>query len=211
MGLCILIELGLQLGDLGLFDIPRFRAQVYEYAGFWPGLLVNWRPNYPFQTSLMFLTYGFLHAGLWHLTLNMITLWSLSGAVSARVGSVKFLTIYALSILGGGAGYAIFADTFRPMVGASGALFGLAGAILAWEYVDRFLLRKGLWPGRRCCWPVSTWRFITQWAACWPGRRISAASSPDGSRPCWSIHERAPIRGAKPTTDHRRMGDVHAG
>lgn len=149
MGLCILIELGLQLGDLGLFDIPRFRAQVYEYAGFWPGLLVNWRPNYPFQTSLMFLTYGFLHAGLWHLTLNMITLWSLSGAVSARVGSVKFLTIYALSILGGGAGYAIFADTFRPMVGASGALFGLAGAILAWEYVDRFLLRKGLWPVAR--------------------------------------------------------------
>lgn len=32
------------------------------------------------------------------------------------------------------------------MVGASGALFGLAGAIVAWDYLDRFLLSEGLWP-----------------------------------------------------------------
>jgi membrane associated rhomboid family serine protease len=32
------------------------------------------------------------------------------------------------------------------MVGASGALFGLAGALLAWAYVDRFTARIGLWP-----------------------------------------------------------------
>ena len=35
------------------------------------------------------------------------------------------------------------------MVGASGGLFGLAGAILAWEYVDRFVLREALWPVAR--------------------------------------------------------------
>ena len=32
------------------------------------------------------------------------------------------------------------------MVGASGALFGLAGALLAWSYVDRFVAREALWP-----------------------------------------------------------------
>jgi membrane associated rhomboid family serine protease len=35
------------------------------------------------------------------------------------------------------------------MVGASGALFGLAGGLLAWNYVDRFTFRERLWPVAR--------------------------------------------------------------
>ena len=46
-------------------------------------------------------------------------------------------------------GFAALSDSFRPMVGASGALFGLAGAILAWEYVDRYTLHERLWPVAR--------------------------------------------------------------
>jgi len=145
----VLIELVLQLGDLGVFGIPRFRETAYEYGGFWPGLLDNWRPNYPFQSWLMFLTYGFLHAGLLHIALNMVTLYSLARYVIQRVGGARFTLLYAVSILGGGIGFALLSDTFRPMVGASGALFGLAGAILAWDYVDRFSLEERLWPVAR--------------------------------------------------------------
>lgn len=141
-----LIEIFLTLGDLGIFGVPRFRSVVYEYGGFWPGLLDDWSPNYPFQPVAMFLTYGFLHAGIVHLAVNTITLFSLGPPVIARVGVTKFLAIYMVSILGGAAGFALLSDTYRPMVGASGALFGLAGAILAWEYIDRFVLRAGLWP-----------------------------------------------------------------
>ena len=141
-----LTEVVLTLGDADIIDMPRFRSVVYEYAGFWPGLLGNWTPNYPGQPILMFLTYGFLHSGLLHLVVNMITLTSLGPPVIDRVGTSKFLLIYAFSILGGAVGFAILSDTFRPMVGASGALFGLAGAILAWEYIDRFTLREALWP-----------------------------------------------------------------
>ena len=141
-----LIEGALTAGDAGLIDIPRFRSTVYEYAGFWPGLLGDWRANYPGQPALMFLSYGFLHSGLMHLVVNMLTLGSLGPAVYHRVGARKFLLIYALAILGGAAGFAVLSDTFRPMVGASGALFGLAGAILAWEYVDRFTLKEAMWP-----------------------------------------------------------------
>ena len=32
------------------------------------------------------------------------------------------------------------------MVGASDALFGLASGLLAWNCVDRFTFRQGLWP-----------------------------------------------------------------
>ena len=141
-----LAEIALTLGDANLFNMPRFRSTVYEYAGFWPGLLDNWEPNYLGQPALMFLTYGFLHSGVLHLVVNMITLASLGPPVIERVGNPKFLFIYAISITGGAIGFALLSDTFRPMVGASGALFGLAGAVIAWEYIDRFTLREALWP-----------------------------------------------------------------
>lgn len=149
IAICILIEGILFLGDLDVFGLPRFRALVYEYGGFWQGLLGNWQPNFFLQPYAMFFTYGFLHAGLFHLVVNMITLASLGSAVTERVGNAKFALIYAGSILGGGAGFAVLSESFRPMVGASGALFGLAGALLAWNYVDRFNLRQGLWPVAR--------------------------------------------------------------
>ena len=149
IAISVAIEAVLQLGDAGLFDVIRLRSTVYEYAGFWPGLLEDWRPNYPFQRWAMFVTYGFIHAGFWHLALNMVTLWSLGSAVAARVGGLKLVLIYSFSILGGGAGYALLSKGLAPMVGASGALFGLAGAILAWEYVDRFSGADQLWPVAR--------------------------------------------------------------
>lgn len=149
IGVSVLIELVLQLGDIGLLGVPRFRAFVYEYGGFWAGLLDDWRPNYPMQRWLMFLTYGFLHAGLLHLTLNMITLFSLGRVVTDRISGSKFALLYLGSLLGGGIGFALLSDTYRPMVGASGALFGLAGAILAWEYVERFSRQRRLWPVAR--------------------------------------------------------------
>ena len=149
VGLCILIETSLTLGDFRLLDIPRFRALAYEFGGFWPGILSNWAPNFLLQPWAMFVTYGFLHSGLLHLVVNMLTLASLGDPVIRRVGALKFLIIYSVALLGGAAGFAFLSDTFRPMVGASGALFGLAGAILAWEYVDRFNLSERLWPVAR--------------------------------------------------------------
>ena len=144
--LCILVEVFLKLGDLGLFGIGRVRQTVYEYAGFWPGLLTNWIPNYRGQTTTMFVTYGFLHGGVLHLIVNMATLWSLGNAVLKRVGTLGFVLLYAGALVGGAIGYSLLAPGFRPMVGASGALFGLAGGLLAWQYVDRYTFNQGLWP-----------------------------------------------------------------
>ena len=146
---CGTIELSLILGDIRLLNIPRLRSLAYEFGGFWPGLLSDWAPNFPLQPWTMFVTYGFLHSGILHLLVNMVTLASLSVPVIHRVGVWKYLLIYAVALFGGAAGFALLSDTFRPMVGASGALFGLAGAILAWEYVDRFEVSERLWPVAR--------------------------------------------------------------
>lgn len=144
--LCALPEICLTLSDFGIIDLPRLRALTYEYGGFWPGLLKDWAPNYPGQSWLMFLSYGFLHSGPIHLIVNMITLWSLGRVVLDRVSAWHFLLLYIGSLLGGALGFGILSETLNPMVGASGALFGLIGGVLAWEYVDRFTYKEGLWP-----------------------------------------------------------------
>ena len=146
IGLCCLIEGVLLAADWGFIPISRLRLLAYEFAGFWPGLLGSWAPNYGLQPVLMFFTYGFLHGGPWHLIVNMLTLWSLGRVVIERVGEQPFAIIYGLSILGGAIGFGLLAPSLRPMVGASGALFGLIGALLAWEFSGRERSRLGWLP-----------------------------------------------------------------
>ena len=150
--LCLGTEVILLLADAGVFGSSRLRSIAYEYGGFWPGLWRDWGPNFALQPWVMFVTYGFLHAGLWHLILNMVTLVSLGLPVAHRVGGARLVALYFLSMIGGGIGQALLtqaANEHIPIVGASGALFGLAGAVLAWEYVDRFTLKERLWPVAR--------------------------------------------------------------
>lgn len=146
---CVLIESCLLAADIGLIPISRLRARVYEYGGFWPGLLNDWRPNYPQQAWVMFLSYGVFHAGPLHLVVNMLALHSLGDAIGERVGGYRFLLLFCVSALGGGLGFALLSDSYRPMVGASGALFGLAGALLIWDYADRVTLQERVWPVAR--------------------------------------------------------------
>lgn len=143
--LCTGAEAALLISDL-VGQGGGLRRQAYDYGGFWPGLLYGWRPNYAAQPYAMFLTHAFLHGGPLHLAVNMVTLWSLGRGVGARVGAGGLLLLYTGAALGGAGGYGLLAQSVRPMVGASGALFGLAGGLMAWAYVDRYTARAGLWP-----------------------------------------------------------------
>ena len=146
IGVLATVEAVLLLTDNGLMTSVRLRQIAYDYAGFWPGLLGSWTPNYGSQPWLMFLTYGFLHTGPMHLIVNSITLWSVGRPVMERVGPLGFGLLYGAALLGGAIGYALLATQPSPMVGASGALFGLVGGLLAWAYVDRYTFNQGLWP-----------------------------------------------------------------
>ena len=85
----------------------------------------------------MFVSYAALHGGPGHAVVNMITLWSLGRSVVDWVGLRGLVVTYLAALLGGAGGYALLANTPQPMVGASGALFGLAGALAVWAYRDR--------------------------------------------------------------------------
>ncbi|WP_330629545.1 rhomboid family intramembrane serine protease [Thioclava sp. FTW29] len=107
-----------------------FRGWIYQNFAFWPGLLQGWSGNYPGQWALMFVSYAFLHGGVLHLSFNMLTLVSLGRPLVDALGQLRFLVLYLLSALGGAGVYALLAHDPVPMVGASGALFGLAGALV---------------------------------------------------------------------------------
>lgn len=117
--------------DLGLWGDGGWRATAYQYGAFWSGLMHGWLPTYPGQPELMFVTYGFLHGGPSHLALNMATLIAFGAVLAPRFGTPSFLLLYALSQIGGGLAFGWLARDGAPMVGASGAIFGLAAAFLA--------------------------------------------------------------------------------
>jgi len=70
----------------------------------------------------------FLHIGSLHLLMNMLAIYFLGSVVERIFGSARFMFIYFLSGIGGG--LASFALAENIAAGASGAIFGLFGALL---------------------------------------------------------------------------------
>jgi membrane associated rhomboid family serine protease len=79
------------------------------------------------------ITSAFLHGGVLHITFNMLALWWIGGPVETVMGRWKYLALYLISGLAGSAG-ALIATPTSPTVGASGAIFGLLGAMLVIQY-----------------------------------------------------------------------------
>ncbi len=75
------------------------------------------------------LTSMFLHAGMMHLAYNCLSLYIFGSRTEKYFGTIPFLAVYFLSGLGGALGSILF--TRGLAVGASGAIYGLLGAVLA--------------------------------------------------------------------------------
>jgi membrane associated rhomboid family serine protease len=115
----ILVFLGVAAGGAGLGD--NFLASQIGQRGALYGPAVAdgdfWR----------LLTSGFIHAGPIHLAFNMYLLWILGQLLEPAIGHVRFVLIYFVSLLCGSFGALLFTKVGLT-VGASGAVFGLAGA-----------------------------------------------------------------------------------
>lgn len=82
----------------------------------------------PFQPWRL-LTVVFVHDGFWHIALNMLALWMIGRSLEPLLGHWRFIALYVLSGLGGSVAVALLAPGVW-VVGASGAIFGLFGALL---------------------------------------------------------------------------------
>lgn len=75
------------------------------------------------------LTSGFLHIGPVHLLFNMIALWVIGRDLEQTLGSLRFLLVYLVSLLGGSLVVLLLENPLRQTAGASGAVFGLMGGL----------------------------------------------------------------------------------
>jgi membrane associated rhomboid family serine protease len=73
---------------------------------------------------------GFLHIGPIHLLFNMLALWVLGRDLETVLGRGRFLALYLVSLLGGAAAVMLFYAPDERVAGASGAVFGLMGALV---------------------------------------------------------------------------------
>jgi membrane associated rhomboid family serine protease len=76
------------------------------------------------------ITAGFLHGSIIHLLFNVYILWVIGSQLESIVGNVKFIIIYFVSLLGGSLASYLFSPFGSYSIGASGAIFGLMGAML---------------------------------------------------------------------------------
>ena len=110
----------------------------------WGGKVTSVHFDYALQGQLVdhgeywrLVTSGFLHYGLLHLGMNMLVLWWLGRMLEPAIGGVRFLIVYAVAMLGGSLG-ALVLDPNAFTAGASGAVFGLGGAVVVAERASRF-------------------------------------------------------------------------
>lgn len=84
------------------------------------------------------LTSGFMHFGMWHLLLNMAVLFVVGYHVEPELGRLRYSVVYFMSLLGGSAAAFYFGTVCQELAGASGAVFGLMGALLiVWKRKKR--------------------------------------------------------------------------
>jgi rhomboid protease GluP len=133
-GICAAVFLGMTLSGVSLTQ-PQ------------PIQLVHWGANYgPYTFGgewWRLLTYMFVHIGIIHIAFNMWCLWDLGALAESLYGHWTFGAIYLVSGLAGGLASGWWHATPVPSAGASGAIFGIAGALIASYKLGEFSLPRG--------------------------------------------------------------------
>jgi membrane associated rhomboid family serine protease len=135
-------------------NIAVFAFQVLDSGG-----VTDPRDSWVYQQGVLFgpfvdagdwwrlVTSGFLHRDPAHLLLNMVGLFFLGHLLEPRLGAVRYLALYFASLLAGSLGVMLLSPESYT-IGASGAVFGLMGAVFY------LLRRQGVDPMRTAIGPI---------------------------------------------------------
>ena len=127
-----------------VLNVLVFVVMLFGGAGFWHSpntVQLTWGANFAPATadgqwwrlgSAMFLHFGALHLGM-----NMLALWDGGKLVERMFGAVRFLVIYLISGVGGNLLSLVIQGNDAVSGGASGAIFGIYGALLVYVWFAR--------------------------------------------------------------------------
>ncbi|MBV8257959.1 MAG: rhomboid family intramembrane serine protease [Actinobacteria bacterium] len=92
------------------------------------------------------ITSMFLHASILHIAFNMFALYAIGTPVEQYLGRARYIGLYFVSGLAGSAG-ALLQTPTTPVLGASGAIFGILGAmlIIEWQVTGRLAGNAMTW------------------------------------------------------------------
>jgi membrane associated rhomboid family serine protease len=96
-------------------------------------------PNQALTEPWTLVTYMFVHANVTHILFNMLALYFFGPRVEERLGQRRFITLYLLSGIAGAVLSMIFAPR-APIVGASGAVFGVMLAFASFWPTDQIYI-----------------------------------------------------------------------
>jgi membrane associated rhomboid family serine protease len=120
----------------GTFPLGNRLIFVGDKFTYYLGLI----PYYFVERPWTILTAMFIHAGFWHLFGNMIVLFFFGRAVYQLVGQNKFLLVYFIGGIAGNLLYLWLGEDFSIAIGASGAVYAVAGALVVMAPNIRVLL-----------------------------------------------------------------------
>ncbi|MFG2263244.1 rhomboid family intramembrane serine protease [Streptomyces sp. NPDC048720] len=117
--------------NIAVFIAVRAESSLVDHLV----LIGEWPPK-PYQPTMgvaegeyyRFLSSMFTHQEIWHIAFNMLSLWWIGGPLEAALGRARYLALYFVSGLAGGALTYLLEGPSTASLGASGAIFGLFGA-----------------------------------------------------------------------------------
>jgi rhomboid protease GluP len=137
-GINVAVFIAMALAGVSMLDNPSWQDLVHWGANFGP-LTVSgqwWR----------LLTCIFVHGGLLHIAFNMWCLWDLGRLAESVYGHWTFALVYLIAGLSASLASLIWNPVILS-VGASGAIFGIAGALIASFYLGEFSLPRAAMTG----------------------------------------------------------------
>jgi membrane associated rhomboid family serine protease len=137
-------ELVFSAADAGLLPESLSRWPVYLQFAFFDQAFEHARAGNGVEPQLVWslLTYAFVHGGWLHLALNGAAFLGLGHALVQAIGIGRFLVVFTVCAVVAALTFGLMADTMGPMVGASGAIFGMLAVLTAWQ--ERALRVAGL-------------------------------------------------------------------
>lgn len=125
--LSMIVKIVIVTGIVFLVDSLSVSEGGEHPIGNWLALNANWflRP----WEAYRLLSYGFVHADLWHILFNMFGLWMIGRLLEQTIGGREFLSFYLVSIVASGVIWSVIAylghesgQPFPVVIGASGAV-----------------------------------------------------------------------------------------